>query len=74
MYDIVSMPLLQALGCLLYKLCFMSTPFGEQALAIVSAHFTVPEESPYSDQLHSLMSKCHCPASVLLALHTKNRN
>ena len=32
----------------------MNTPFGEQALAIVSAQFTIPEVSPYSDNMHSL--------------------
>lgn len=44
-----------ALGCLLYKLCFFKTPFGEQALAIVSGQFTIPDSSTYSDQLHRLI-------------------
>ena len=39
----------------------MTTPFGEQALAIVSAQFTVPQNSPYSDSLHSLMRKSISP-------------
>ena len=53
----VPVPPSQALGCLLYKLCFFKTPFGEQALAIVSGQFTIPDDSRYSDQLHRLISK-----------------
>lgn len=44
-----------ALGCLLYKLCFFTTPFGEQRLAILSGSFTIPANSAYSDSLHSLI-------------------
>lgn len=45
----------QALGCLLYKLCFMTTPFGDRPLAIVSARLTIPQSSAYSEDLHSLI-------------------
>lgn len=45
-----------ALGCLLYKLCFFTTPFGEQPLAIVSVQFSIPATSCYSAGLHSLIS------------------
>ena len=38
----------QALGVLLFKLCFMDTPFGDNPLAIVSAQYTIPEDSPYT--------------------------
>lgn len=44
-----------ALGCLLFKLCFFTTPFGEQRLAILSGSFTIPVDSPYSEALHSLI-------------------
>lgn len=32
-----------ALGCLLYKLCYFSLPFGESTLAIQSGQFSIPE-------------------------------
>ena len=54
---IINTLLLQALGCLLYKLCFFTTPFGEQTLAILSGTFTIPDNSPYSEELHRLISK-----------------
>ncbi|XP_029840914.2 AP2-associated protein kinase 1 isoform X2 [Ixodes scapularis] len=44
-----------ALGCLLYKLCFFSLPFGESVLAIQNGNFTIPDNSRYSKQLHSLI-------------------
>lgn len=44
-----------ALGCLLYRLCFFSLPFGESVLAIQNGVFTVPDNSRYSRQLHSLI-------------------
>ncbi|XP_053205198.1 BMP-2-inducible protein kinase-like [Panonychus citri] len=44
-----------ALGCLLYKLCFFSLPFGESTLAIQNGFFTIPDSSPYSTSLHSLI-------------------
>ncbi|XP_058804331.1 uncharacterized protein LOC131671713 isoform X2 [Phymastichus coffea] len=44
-----------ALGCLLYKLCFFTLPFGESALAIQSGNFTVPDNSRYSKFLHCLI-------------------
>lgn len=37
----------QALGCLLYKLCFFTLPFGESTLAIQSGNFTIPDNSRY---------------------------
>ena len=46
---------LQALGILLYKLCFFSLPFGESPLAIQSGNFTVPDNSKYSTHLHALI-------------------
>jgi len=44
-----------ALGCLLYKLCFFTLPFGESTLAIQSANFTFPANSKYSQNLHKLI-------------------
>ncbi|XP_076174882.1 numb-associated kinase isoform X2 [Ptiloglossa arizonensis] len=44
-----------ALGCLLYKLCFFTLPFGESTLAIQSGNFTIPDNSRYSRSLHCLI-------------------
>ncbi|XP_033338054.2 numb-associated kinase isoform X1 [Megalopta genalis] len=44
-----------ALGCLLYKLCFFTLPFGESMLAIQSGNFTIPDNSRYSRSLHCLI-------------------
>ena len=49
-----------ALGCLLYKLCFFSLPFGESTLAIQSGQYTLPSDTShsgrnYSKQLTSLI-------------------
>ncbi|XP_066593993.1 uncharacterized protein Nak isoform X3 [Prorops nasuta] len=44
-----------ALGCLLYKLCFFTLPFGESTLAIQSGNFTIPDNSRYSKSLHCLI-------------------
>ena len=46
---------LQALGCVLYKLCFFDTPFGERSLAIMKGQVNIPQDSPYSNNLHSLI-------------------
>lgn len=47
-----------ALGCLLYKLCFFTTPFGESPLAITSGQFVIPSSSKYSEKLHQLIRYC----------------
>eukprot|EP00092_Neocalanus_flemingeri_P021728 GFUD01023571.1.p1 GENE.GFUD01023571.1~~GFUD01023571.1.p1 ORF type:complete len:636 (+),score=131.91 GFUD01023571.1:37-1944(+) len=44
-----------ALGCLLYKLCFFSLPFGESTLAIQNGNFSFPDNSKYSENLHKLI-------------------
>jgi serine/threonine protein kinase len=46
-----------ALGCLLYKLCFFTNPFGESILGIQSGSFSFPETSRYSMGVHSLIGK-----------------
>ncbi|CAK8676566.1 unnamed protein product [Clavelina lepadiformis] len=44
-----------ALGCLLYKLCFFSLPFGESTLSIQSGSFTIPDDSKYTKDIHCLI-------------------
>ncbi|XP_039614471.1 BMP-2-inducible protein kinase isoform X2 [Polypterus senegalus] len=44
-----------ALGCLLYKLCFFTLPFGESQVAICDGTFTIPDNSKYSSKLHCLI-------------------
>ncbi|XP_066042813.1 BMP-2-inducible protein kinase isoform X2 [Chamaea fasciata] len=44
-----------ALGCLLYKLCFFSLPFGESQVAICDGNFTIPDGSQYSHSVHCLI-------------------
>lgn len=44
-----------ALGCLLYKLCYFSLPFGESTLAIQSGNFSIPDHSKYSKGMHQLI-------------------
>ncbi len=55
-YD-VSLSLLQALGCMLYKICFFSLPFGESSLAIQAAKFSFPANSKFSTNMHKLIRK-----------------
>ena len=47
----------QAMGCLLYKLCYFTLPFGESSLAISSGHFVIPDSNRYSKPLVSLIRK-----------------
>ena len=46
-----------ALGCLIYKLCFFSLPFGESTLAIQNAALTIPDVhvDRYSNKLLQLI-------------------
>ncbi|XP_058977355.1 AP2-associated protein kinase 1-like isoform X2 [Musca domestica] len=44
-----------ALGCLLYKLCFFTLPFGESTLAIQNGTFSIPDNSKYSRGMHQLI-------------------
>ncbi|XP_053108039.1 BMP-2-inducible protein kinase isoform X2 [Hemicordylus capensis] len=44
-----------ALGCLLYKLCFFTLPFGESQVAICDGSFTIPDNSRYSHGTHCLI-------------------
>lgn len=47
----------QALGCLLYKLCYFTLPFGESQVAICDGNFTIPDNSRYSQGMHCLISE-----------------
>ena len=47
----------QALGIMLYKLCFFTLPFGESSLAIQSGNVTFPSSSSYSEDMHNLIRK-----------------
>lgn len=49
---------IQAMGCLLYKLCFFTLPFGESQVAICDGSFTIPDNSHYSQEIHCLISEC----------------
>ena len=51
----VHMLRLQALGVMLYKMCFFTLAFGESMVAIMEGNFKLPENSPYSRSLHSLI-------------------
>ncbi|KAM3830570.1 AP2-associated protein kinase 1 isoform 4-T5 [Vipera latastei] len=44
-----------ALGCLLYKLCYFTLPFGESQVAICDGNFTIPDNSRYSQGMHCLI-------------------
>ncbi|KAG3276366.1 BMP2 inducible kinase [Ictidomys tridecemlineatus] len=44
-----------ALGCLLYKLCFFTLPFGDSQVAICDGSFTIPDNSRYSHNIHCLI-------------------
>ncbi|XP_034547708.1 AP2-associated protein kinase 1-like isoform X2 [Notolabrus celidotus] len=44
-----------AMGCLLYKLCYFTLPFGESQVAICDGSFTIPDNSRYSMDMHCLI-------------------
>uniref|UniRef100_A0A8C9VV07 non-specific serine/threonine protein kinase n=1 Tax=Scleropages formosus TaxID=113540 RepID=A0A8C9VV07_SCLFO len=44
-----------AMGCLLYKLCYFTLPFGESQVAISDGTFTIPDNSRYSQDLNCLI-------------------
>ncbi len=48
--------LLQALGCLLFKMMFYTDPFDGK-LGILNARYRIPDNSVYSSRLHDLISK-----------------
>ncbi|XP_044010932.1 AP2-associated protein kinase 1 isoform X2 [Aphidius gifuensis] len=54
-YPITTKSDIWALGCLLYKLCYFTLPFGDSTLAISSGNFVIPDNSKYSKQLNNLI-------------------
>ncbi|KAH0623047.1 hypothetical protein JD844_030951 [Phrynosoma platyrhinos] len=44
-----------AMGCLLYKLCYFTLPFGESQVAICDGNFTIPDNSRYTHDMHCLI-------------------
>lgn len=61
-----------ALGVLLYKLCYYTTPFEEQGqLAILNARYTIPDHPVFSPALIGLFRKsfflCHLSSRGKLA-------
>ncbi|XP_041792523.1 AP2-associated protein kinase 1-like isoform X2 [Chelmon rostratus] len=44
-----------AMGCLLYKLCYFTLPFGESQVAICDGSFTIPDNSRYTHDMHCLI-------------------
>ncbi|KAG7490668.1 AP2-associated protein kinase 1-like isoform X4 [Solea senegalensis] len=44
-----------AMGCLLYKLCYFTLPFGESQVAICDGSFTIPDNSRYTQEMHCLI-------------------
>ena len=63
----------QALGCLLYKLCFFTLPFGESTLAIQSGNFSIPDSTKYSKPLLGLIRKYITVIERVLILWGKKR-
>lgn len=48
-----------ALGCLLYKLCFMVHPFEDSGiLRILNANYSLPEEDRAFGAFHGTISEC----------------
>lgn len=57
-----------ALGVLLYKLCYYTTPFEDQGqLAILNASFKYPNHPVFSDRIKKLIGTCmhHTPDTLL---------
>ena len=51
----------QALGCVLFYLCFMEHPFEDSAkLRILNAKYTIPESDSKYTVFHDLISKYTC--------------
>ena len=51
-----------ALGCILFALCFREHPFAsESVLQILNASFTIPADSPYTPQMHTVIRAMLAP-------------
>uniref|UniRef100_A0A8C7DXW9 non-specific serine/threonine protein kinase n=1 Tax=Oncorhynchus kisutch TaxID=8019 RepID=A0A8C7DXW9_ONCKI len=53
--DLLGCKFCEAMGCLLYKLCYFTLPFGESQVAICDGSFTIPDNSRYSPDMHCLI-------------------
>lgn len=65
-------PLMQALGCILYLLCFKQHPFEEGAkLQIVNGKYSIPQNDVKYTVYHDLIRTSCQPlsASLFLAVH-----
>lgn len=63
-----------ALGCLLYKLCYFTLPFGESPLKIQSGQFSIPDTPEYSIKLNTLISKFISSNNIIrVSLNIKSR-
>ena len=55
--------LFQALGCVLYLLCFNEHPYEDSAkLRIINANYTIPESDTECTVFHDLIRKSSCSA------------
>jgi len=45
-----------ALGCLLFRMCFLANAFDENKLSILNGTVRIPSNSPYSPALHGLIT------------------
>ena len=51
-----------ALGCILFALCFREHPFAsESVLQILNASFTIPADSPYTPEMHTVIRAMLAP-------------
>merc|ERR1719273_3064274 len=46
-----------------FQLCFFTLPFGESTLAIQSGHFSFPESSRFSQDIHKLIRYMLTPSA-----------
>jgi len=56
----------QAMGCLLYKLCYFDDAFGESTLAIIGGKYKIPDAPKYSPGMMSLIGMLGAAALVRL--------
>ena len=59
--------ILQALGCVLYLLCYGTHPYEDSAkLRILNANYTLPEEDTQYSVFHDLISKFDLHSNSML--------
>jgi len=57
-----------ALGCLLFKICYFSLPFGESSLAIQAGKFDFPTNRRYSKEVKKLIREFHVDINIVKSL------